>query len=328
MAIANKYPVDVEVPERLVHFWRDVVSRIDAKDPSTIYESDDLLQCEFVYGGLADPDNRYFGFTYFPFDEDPDTEWEFFLSESELRLIASGLQQSIQAFRCQDPRCLLMHSAPDGYCPNCDNVLDYVDEFGDMRKAYPALDDVTINVMVAMRRIVHGLLQSTTENHEWPRHAIYSSNDEPILSWRVGLLPYIDQVDLFRRVAVDEPWDSPSNRRLWNEMPSVFRTRSDLALPDTHVTAVIDDNTMWPLRGGRHWRDVRKGTSYTAAVLELTGWATNWMRPDDVTLPDVLRASREESRGASGDNIIVAGMVDGNATPFSGEAIIEGLLIG
>ena len=168
-----------------------------------------------------------------------------------------------------------------------------------MRKAYPALDDVTINVMVAMRRIVHGLLQSTTENHEWPRHAIYSSNDEPILSWRVGLLPYIDQVDLFRRVAVDEPWDSPSNRRLWNEMPSVFRTRSDLALPDTHVTAVIDDNTMWPLRGGRHWRDVRKGTSYTAAVLELTGWATNWMRPDDVTLPDVLRASREESRGAS-----------------------------
>jgi hypothetical protein len=42
-------------------------------------------------------------------------------------------------------------------------------------------------------------------------------------SWRVSLLPFIDEADLYSRYHQDEPWDSPHNRALLVEMPDIYR---------------------------------------------------------------------------------------------------------
>ncbi len=54
----------------------------------------------------------------------------------------------------------------------------------------------------------------------------------PLLSWRVLILPFLDQNDLFREFHLDEPWDSPHNRTLIAKMPVTYRCpveRADLA---------------------------------------------------------------------------------------------------
>ena len=46
---------------------------------------------------------------------------------------------------------------------------------------------------------------------------------KPLLSWRVALLPYLGQQDLYERFHLDEPWDSPHNRQLIPLMPDTYR---------------------------------------------------------------------------------------------------------
>jgi hypothetical protein len=45
---------------------------------------------------------------------------------------------------------------------------------------------------------------------------------KPLLSWRVELLPYLNQDALYKSFKLDQPWDSEHNRALLEKMPLVF----------------------------------------------------------------------------------------------------------
>src|SRR5678816_1789236 len=45
----------------------------------------------------------------------------------------------------------------------------------------------------------------------------------PIHSWRVMILPQLDEMGLYSRYRWDEPWDGPNNSKLLSEMPAVYR---------------------------------------------------------------------------------------------------------
>jgi hypothetical protein len=63
------------------------------------------------------------------------------------------------------------------------------------------------------------------ENHGClPRSVAYRSTDgKPLLSWRVALLPYLGEDNLFQQFKLHEPWDSPHNKKLLARMPKVFQ---------------------------------------------------------------------------------------------------------
>ena len=42
------------------------------------------------------------------------------------------------------------------------------------------------------------------------------------LSWRVHILPFVEENQLYERFHLDEPWDSPHNIQLLSEMPSIY----------------------------------------------------------------------------------------------------------
>jgi RNA polymerase sigma factor (sigma-70 family) len=70
----------------------------------------------------------------------------------------------------------------------------------------------------------------------FPPSAIYSPDGtSPLLSWRVALLPYIDEGELYKQFRLDQPWDSPHNKKLLAKMPAVFRVRG-LQAPDATST--------------------------------------------------------------------------------------------
>src|SRR5205823_13461834 len=50
---------------------------------------------------------------------------------------------------------------------------------------------------------------------------------KPLLSWRVELLPYLEEDKLYKEFQRDEPWDSPHNFKLLAKMPDVYRVAFD-----------------------------------------------------------------------------------------------------
>ncbi len=59
-------------------------------------------------------------------------------------------------------------------------------------------------------------------NNMLPPHATYDKNGKPLLSWRVFILPYIEQQDLYKQFHLDEPWDSEHNKKLLAKMPVIY----------------------------------------------------------------------------------------------------------
>jgi RNA polymerase sigma factor (sigma-70 family) len=52
---------------------------------------------------------------------------------------------------------------------------------------------------------------------------VLDADGRPLLSWRVLLLPYLQEDKLFKQFKLDEPWDSAHNKPLLAQMPAVFR---------------------------------------------------------------------------------------------------------
>src|SRR5262249_18903195 len=57
-----------------------------------------------------------------------------------------------------------------------------------------------------------------------PAAASYDRQGKPLLSWRVQLLPYLEQTNLYNQFKLDEPWDSPHNKKLIAKMPPIYRS--------------------------------------------------------------------------------------------------------
>jgi prepilin-type processing-associated H-X9-DG protein len=108
---------------------------------------------------------------------------------------------------------------------------------------------------------------------------------KPLLSWRVLILPYIDQKPLYDEFHLDEPWDSPHNKALIARMPAVFRSPAQSGPPGDGKTVYLvprGASTMFPGAKGVALAEILDGTSNTIMVVEAApDRAVEWTRPDD-----------------------------------------------
>ena len=62
---------------------------------------------------------------------------------------------------------------------------------------------------------------------------VRDKDGKPLLSWRVQILPYLEQERLYKQFKLDEPWDSEHNKKLIDKMPKTLRSpRQAAALTD------------------------------------------------------------------------------------------------
>jgi prepilin-type processing-associated H-X9-DG protein len=118
-------------------------------------------------------------------------------------------------------------------------------------------------------------------NHKLPS-AIRDRNGKPLLSWRVAILPYIEGDNMLPEFHVSEPWDSPHNLTLLDQMPAIYRSPREKKSSGTTMTYyrfVTGPGTAFE-REGITIDDIKDGLSNTIFVLE-AGDAVPWTKPDE-----------------------------------------------
>jgi hypothetical protein len=134
-----------------------------------------------------------------------------------------------------------------------------------------------------LKQIGIALLNHHDVYKSFPAPARLDGEGKPLLSWRVAILPFIDEHVLYKKFHLDEPWDSPHNRPLLAEMPETYRCP---------LAKIGDDHTVFltPRGGGSVFagpeaisiRRIVDGTSKTIATVEVDDeHAVPWTKPDD-----------------------------------------------
>ena len=113
-----------------------------------------------------------------------------------------------------------------------------------------------------------------------------NGKDTKPYSWRVALLPFLDQHALYKQYRFDEQWDSAHNKKLLDKMPDVYRHRS--APKDSTTTWYVgfaDDDSALQIEKGANWKMIPDGTANTLLLVE-TDSAIPWTKPEDLPFTD------------------------------------------
>ena len=124
----------------------------------------------------------------------------------------------------------------------------------------------------------------------FPPAYVADENGEPMYSWRVLILPYLDQQALYDSFDLSQPWDAPPNIDLLDRMPAVFRCPSHGDEEDeggiTHYAGVTGENTIFQGAEPVQIADVTDGTSNTIMVGEVAYAGIAWTAPVDINIED------------------------------------------
>jgi hypothetical protein len=120
------------------------------------------------------------------------------------------------------------------------------------------------------------------DHGKFPPSAVYSSAGRPLYSWRVLILPYLEQKDLYDQFYLNEAWDGPHNRELLARRPAVYDPVGIAAEPGlTYSQVFIGQGAAFEGREGTTLADFRDGPDRTLLVVE-AGDAVPWTKPVDI----------------------------------------------
>jgi hypothetical protein len=142
-----------------------------------------------------------------------------------------------------------------------------------------------------------------------PPAVVYDADGKPLYSWRVLILPYIEEDQLYKEFHLDEPWDSPHNKPLLARMPKTYAAPGNWPPKEPYAThyqvfdgpgAAFDSDKAGGLQpfplvapgpGGRQMMagptivrypgSITDGTSNTFLVVEAAD-AVPWSKPADL----------------------------------------------
>lgn len=181
--------------------------------------------------------------------------------------------------------------------PNGGELIDAAklrQQFGPRRQPSPGRDQELQSILAAQLKRERRLKQIALAMHAYhdlhrhfpiaaplPQQPTRSSLQ---LSWRVHLLPFLDQRPLYDQFHLDEPWDSPHNITLLPRIPDVF-VHADGSQPPTttRITVVTGTGTPFDDREPLRLREFKDGTQTTILIVEC-GYdkAVPWTKPEDI----------------------------------------------
>ncbi len=177
-----------------------------------------------------------------------------------------------------------------------------------------------VRVAAARTQSVNNLKQIGIALHNYhdvhgafPPAAVYDKDGKAILSWRVLILPYVEQDNLYRKFKLNEPWDGPNNKKLLALMPRTYAmAEREGPKGSTFYQVFAGPGAIFEGKRGTRLTDVSDGTSNTLLVVEAAK-AVPWSKPED--LPYAAGSPVPQVGGRDGS--FNAGFADGSVRRFT-----------
>lgn len=136
-----------------------------------------------------------------------------------------------------------------------------------------------------LQSIAIALLNYHDVHGAFPPARLMGPDGRPWHSWRVLILPYLGEDELFSAYDFAQPWDAPANRALLDRMPRAYRCPSaDRSGSLSGVAALTGPGTLFPEDGPTGLRDVADGADRTLMVVEVARPEIPWTAPADLDI--------------------------------------------
>jgi hypothetical protein len=150
------------------------------------------------------------------------------------------------------------------------------------------------NSMNNLKQIALALHNYHDAMGSFPPTGSMSKDGKALLSWRVHILPFVEQDNLYKQFKLDEPWDSEHNKALIAKMPDIYRSPAQKVRDGktTYLAPMGNNTAIAPGPKGMKLVDITDGTSNTILTVEVNDdAAVIWTKPDDLDIAagDVLK---------------------------------------
>lgn len=137
-----------------------------------------------------------------------------------------------------------------------------------------------------LRQIGLALAAYANDHGCYPPAYVADANGRPMHSWRVLILPYLDNQALYNDYNFAQPWDGPDNRSIGEMSISQYGCRHDAGRSDreTNYAVLTGPGTLFPgTKTVRPWK-VPDGLARTLMVTETTSVRIPWTAPIDLDI--------------------------------------------
>jgi hypothetical protein len=167
-------------------------------------------------------------------------------------------------------------------------------------------------------------LQNYHDAHgTFPPAYFADKNGRPMHSWRVLILPFMDEGKLYDQYDFNEPWDGPNNSKLAAKIPRVFQCPSNYGREQSQMTSyvvVVGPETAWPGEKATKLADMTDGSSNTILVVEVADSGIHWMEPRDfhvLQMSTAVNATSGQGISSKHPGIAHVSLADGSTRSVS-----------
>jgi len=153
-----------------------------------------------------------------------------------------------------------------------------------------------------LEKLTKGMHRYSDTFDRLPNNIVSDKTELPLLSWRVAILPYIGEEELYKEFNLDQPWDSVHNLKLLSKMPDCLRVGFEAeGSTDTYYQVFhAPGAAMFPVDQGGAPKvpgatkvvpkitEIFDGTSNTIGIVEC-GPAVPWSKPADIAVSDLSK---------------------------------------
>ena len=138
----------------------------------------------------------------------------------------------------------------------------------------------------------------------FPPAYIPDAKGRPFVSWRVLILPYLEEINLYNMYRMDEPWNGPNNFELADIQVSTYRCpESDHGEQTaTNYLAIVGDEAGFAGAEPRCGDVAKVALDHTIVIVEVADSGIPWSMPRDLDFRELKFGVNESQQSISSNH--------------------------